>query len=299
MKKNATIYVTFLLLMLPAACSREPALPDLTSIPWIQQYGYGNDELFPVISGKTVPGPQIRVTAGNERQFLLIDVNTIDLFIKENAFPDADFEPQRMSNRLIENNELMVEEGYLHNVKLLNADFPILYVAMIKQSSRSFHPKGIVGRNFLVGNQMTIDMRNNLIAFSGEPSVPLTDLAADSSLIPFSTKNLNSEHDGLLKFHCRINGRPTLATLSTRNYTTRISGDLAQVITGKSTPAGVTLDSLQIGNRTIYGLKCAVSHDLITLEPENDESIGIIIGMDVIGQHLWTIDFINSQILVE
>ena len=285
-------------LLLPA-CFSEPSVPDISTIPWINTYGYDSSELFPILSGRKVPGPQVKVSVESKDQYLLIDFNTIDLLIRENIYKSVNFEPQRLANRRNENSELMVEEGYLHNVVFLNMEYPVLYVSMIKRSTEPFYAKGIIGRNFLVGNQMTIDIRNNLIAFSGEPSVPLTDLAADSSLVPFSTKHLNSEHDGLLKFHCRINDQPVLATLSTRNYTTRISGDLARVIAGKSTRSSVTLESLQIGNRTIYGLKCAVSHDLITLEPENNESIGIIIGMDVIGQHLWTIDFINSQILVE
>lgn len=299
MKKNATTYVTFLLLMLPAACSREPALPDLTSIPWIQQYGYGHDELFPVISGKTVPGPQIRVTAGNERQFLLIDVNTIDLFIKENAFPDADFEPQRMSNRLIENNELMVEEGYLHNVKLLNADFPILYAAMIKQSSRPFHPKGIVGRNFLVNGQMTIDMPNKLLAFSTNPSTSLSETDDDSSIVTFNLRHLDNDHNGLLKFHCRVNHETVLATISTQVFTTRISSELARRIIPDKTPRKIGIEFIEIGSRKFHKISCCVNHDLITLEPENAETIDIVIGMDIISQSLWTIDFINKRLRVE
>jgi len=34
------------------------------------------------------------------------------------------------------------------------------------------------------------------------------------------------------------------------------------------------------------------------LEPENSEFISIIIGMDVVGQCLWTIDFINGWMLI-
>ncbi len=290
---------TFLILLLFAACTNEPVLPDLSTISWIDDYGYNSRDLFPVKSSGQVLGPQIKVSVNTETQYLLIDVNTIDFLIMENTFRDANFEPQRISNQVSETSEMMFEEGFLHNVSFLNMDYPILYVSMIKRSSVPFRAKGIIGRNFLVDGQMTIDMQNKIFAYSTNPAVSLNNLAADSNLVEINLKLRNTDPVGLLKFYCTINGVKYLATLSTRLNTTQISADLAQVITGKKSNLKTEIESLKIGSNEFSGTTCNVNNDLMILEPENTEFISIIIGMDVIGQCLWTIDFINGQMLIQ
>jgi len=299
MKKIIVTLQTILILLLFAACTNEPALPDYSMIPWINDYGYNSRELFPIKSGGQVPGPQINVSVNTENQYLLIDVNTIDFLVRENTFRDANFEPQRMSNRVSETSEMMFEEGYLHNVSFLNINYPILYVSMIKRSSVPFRAKGIIGRNFLVDGQMTIDMQNKIFAYSVNPAVSLGNLTADSNLVDINLKLRNNDHMGILKFFCHINKIKCLATLSTRLNTTQISADLAQVITGKTSNRTSVIESLKIGSREFSGIKCEVNNDLMTLEPENAEAISIIIGMDVVGQCLWTIDFINGRMVIE
>ena len=299
MNKIIVTSQTLLILLLFAACTNEPALPDLSTISWINDYGYDNRDLFPVKSSGQVPGPQIKVSVNTETQYLLIDINTIDFLIMENTFRDANFEPQRMSNQISETSEMMFEEGYLHNVSFLNMDYPILYASMIKRSSVPFLAKGIIGRNFLVDGQMTIDMQNKIFAYSTNPAVSLNDLVADSNLVEINLKLRNTDPVGLLKFYCTINGVKYLATLSTRLNTTQISADLVRLITGKKSTLKVEIESLKIGSREFSGVACEVNNDLMILEPENTEFISIIIGMDVISQCLWTIDFINGQMLIQ
>ncbi|MDO9548800.1 MAG: hypothetical protein Q7J65_07565 [Candidatus Marinimicrobia bacterium] len=288
-----------LILLFFAACTNEPALPDLSTIPWINEYGYNSSELFPIKSGGQVPGPQVKVSVNTEIQYLLIDVNTIDFLVRENTFRDVNFEPQRMSNRISETSEMMFEEGYLHNVSFLNMDFPILYVSMIKRSSVPFRARGIIGRNFLVDGQLTIDMQNKIFAYSANPAVSLRNLTADSNLVDINLKLRNSDHLGILKFYCHINKIKYLATLSARHNTTQISAELAQAITGKTSNRTAVIESLKIGHREFFGIKCEINNDLMTLEPENSEAISSIIGMDVLNQCLWTIDFINGWMVIE
>jgi len=269
LKLIKTLQILFLLLLL-ATCSKEPALPDLSTISWIEEYGYETDELFPVLTSSRVPGPQVKVSVNKESRFLLIDVNTIDFIVRENTFRDVNFEPQRISNRIAESSEMMFEEGYLHNVAFLNMEYPVLYVSMIKRSSVPFRAAGIIGRNFLIDGQITFDMQHNILAYTTKPTVALKELTADSNLVKINLNLQGNDNLGLLKFYCDVNGVKYLATLSTRQKTTQISAELARAL-----------------------------NDLIILEPENAETISVIIGMDIINQCLLTIDFINGWMLVQ
>jgi len=298
-KKSAKFIFSWLVFAALCACTGDPELPDLSTIEWIGRYGYETQEIFLVVTSPKIPGPRIKVTVGSENRYLLIDPNSSDLLIRENAFRNANFEPQRMSNQLTETNELMVEEGYLHEVAFLNFEFPIVYAAMIKQSSRPFLVSGIIGRNLLDDGRLTIDMRHKILAYSSQPAVALENPAADSNLVAFTLKRGLSAQDGLLKFQCRINGNRYLATLSTRHAKTRISPEIAQAISSKTPRNSVTINSLKIGSREFRELKCEINNDIMTLEPENAEVISVIIGMDVINQSLLTIDFSNQLILLE
>jgi len=298
MKKIIVNSMVLFILLLLSACTTEPALPDLSTISWIDDYGYDSSELFPIMSGAQVPGPQVKVTVNTERRFLLVDVNTINFLIRENTFGDVNFEPQRMSSRINETGEIMFEEGYLHNVAFLNMDYPILYVSVIKHSSIPFRAKGIIGRNFLIDGQLTIDMQNKILAYTTDPAVSLRDLTADSNLVKINLKLRNNDHLGLVKFYCCINGVNYLATLSTHNKTTQISAELAQTITGKTSNLTADIEFLKIGPREFSNISCEVNSGLMTLEPENNGSISIIIGMDVVNQCLWTINFITGWMLI-
>lgn len=252
-----------------------------------------------MVTSPKVPGPRIKVTVGSESRYLLIDPNSSDLLIRENAFRNANFEPQRMSNQLTETNELMVEEGYLHEVAFLNFEFPIVYAAMIKQSSRPFPVSGIIGRDLLGDGLLTIDMRHKIMAYSPQAAVAPANPAADSNLIAFTLKRGQSAQDGLLKFKCHISGNGYLATLSTRHAKTRISPEIAHAISSKTHGNSIKINSLKIGSRKFRELKCDINNDIMMLEPENAEAISVIIGMDVINQILLTIDFSNQHILLE
>ncbi len=299
MKTYLKICLLLTVLLLLAACTKKPALPDLALIPWIESHGYQRSEIFPVITSHSVSGPQVKVSVNHESHYLLVDFNAIDLILQENTYKNVNFEPQRMTNRITETSEMLFEEGYLHDVSLLGRDYPILYVSIIKHSSAPFKAKGVIGRNFLINGQLTLDMRNKILAFSTKPEHSLNDLYPDNRLV---TINLNRNHDdnhGLLKFFCYINGAKHPATLSTRNSMTLISPELADTLSQKHNAQNVTVGSLKIGDKIFTNVNCEISDEPLTLEPKNPETINLVIGMDLIGQCLLTIDFINGKMVIE
>lgn len=295
LKQNCYLLVGFLFI---AACTGEPALPDFATILWIESYGYQASEIFPVISSRTVPGPQVKVSVNHKSQYLLLDFNAIDLVLRENIFKDANFEPQRMSNRIGETGEILLEDGFLHDVSLLGTNYPILYVSIIKHSSVPFKAKGVIGRNFLIDGQLTLDMQNKLMGFSSEPEHAPGALFADSMLVPINLNRNSDDNRGLLKFFCYINGTKHQAILSTRSATTQISPDLAELLSGKRNAPKITVESLKVGNKLFFDVPCRINKDMLTLEPENPEPIDLILGMNLISRCVLTIDFINSLMLV-
>lgn len=295
LKQNRYLLVGFLFI---TACTREPALPDFATIPWIESYGYQISEIFPVISSRAVPGPQVKVSVNHKSQYLLLDFNAIDLILRENIFKDANFEPQRMSNRIGKTGEMLLEDGFLHDVSLLGVSYPVLYVSIIKHSSAPFKAKGVIGRNFLIDGQLTLDMQNKLLGFSTEPEHALGALFADSMLVPINLNRNSEDNRGLLKFFCYINGTKHRAILSTSSATTQISPELAELLSGKRNASKLTVESLKVGSKLFTNVPCRVNKDLLTLEPENPESIDLILGMDLISQCVLTIDFINNLMLV-
>jgi len=299
MKTYFKICFLFIALLPLVSCTKEPALPDLALIPWIESHGYQKTDLFPVITSRNVSGPQVKVSVNHESQYLLMDFNAINLILRENTYKNVNFEPQRISSRITETSEMLFEEGYLHDVSLLGRSYPVLYVSIIKHSSAPFKAKGVIGRNFLVDGQLTLDMQNKILAFSNEPEYSLNDLFTDSLLVPINLSRNHNDNHGLLKFFCYINGAKYPATLSTHNSMTLISPELADMFSQKHNAQKVTVSSLKIGDKMFTDVNCLVSDELLTLEPENPEAINLVIGMDLISQCLLTIDFINGRMVIE
>ena len=299
MKTYLKFYLLLIGFLLLASCTKEPALPDLALIPWIESHGYQKTEIFPVIISRNVSGPQVKVSVNHESHYLLVDFNAINLILRENTYKNVNFEPQRMSSRITETIDMLFEEGYLHDVSLLGRNYPILYVSIIKQYSAPFKAKGVIGRNFLINGQLTLDMQNKILAFSTEPEYSLNDLFTDSLLVPINLNRNSDDNHGLFKFFCYISGTKHLATLSTHNSITLISPELADTLSQKRNAQKVTVGSLKIGDKMFTNVNCEINEELLTLEPENPETINLVIGMDLIIQCLLTIDFINGKMLIE
>jgi hypothetical protein len=299
MRKTANVTTIISGILLLAACSREPALPDLSGIPWVTEFAYNSDHVFALLSSGSSPGPRVKVTVNGDSEFLLIDLNSIDLFLNDNCFRNIHFEPQRMSNHITATSEILVEEGFLHDVSFLGNRYPVLYVSVIKRSSPPYRIPGIIGRNFLIDGQLTFDMPNKVLAFSTDPTISPGDLTADSNLVDISLKLKNNDDLGMFKFPCRVNGTPCLATLSTNSKKTQISQQLAQMISPKADIKNTTIESLQVGSKIFHGINCDINAELITLEPENADPIDILIGIDLLKRAVWTIDFISRQMFIQ
>ncbi|MCK4716110.1 MAG: hypothetical protein KAT54_04835, partial [Candidatus Marinimicrobia bacterium] len=125
------------------------------------------------------------------------------------------------------------------------------------------------------------------------------DLFTDSLLVPINLNRNSDDNHGLFKFFCYISGTKHLATLSTHNSITLISPELADTLSQKRNAQKVTVGSLKIGDKMFTNVNCEINEELLTLEPENPETINLVIGMDLIIQCLLTIDFINGKMLIE
>ncbi len=300
-KKNNALFIflwIYLIITVPA-CQKAPQFPDLTAIPWIQKYGYQNEEIFSITTTGKIPGPQIEVSIGKKSQNFLLDLSSFGLVFKENAFKNLDFEPQRMASSIIGDTEMLLEEGYVHNVSILGNSYPILYSSVLQYANVPFRQKGVVGRTFFLDGRMTLDMSNKILAFTSQPKQPLSEIVSSSETIPIDLNNQSGPKNGLIKFHGLINGERILMTITTRSEKSQISPELAETLSKKANSNYFQIDILKLGNTTFTDLKCNIKDDQLQLEPESTEPLHFSVGLDVIDKIVLTIDFVDKKMAVE
>lgn len=301
MIKNTTLALLLTLSSLTAfwCCTQESSPPDPATIPWVATYGYSPSEIFPFITTTTIPGPQIPVRVNHESRYLLLDINSYGVILQEKTYKKANFEPQRLSNRITETGEALIEEGYLHDVAFLGEIHPILYVSMLKRGTTNENLQGIIGRNFLFDGRLTLDITRKILGFTTNPLAKLTTIYPDSQLIPFHQDQYSDEDFGLLKFSCTIDNQQYLATFDMRHTANRICPLLASQISGKSAPKKVTIPSLNIGQKQFENVVCQLNTDIIDFEAECPDSIQLVLGLELLSRAVLTIDFIESKLLFE
>jgi len=293
------IFLWICLIITVPACQKVPKLPDLTAIPWIQKYGYQNEEVFSITTTGKVPGPQIEVSIGKKSQNFLLDLSSFGLIFKENAFKNLDFEPQRMASSIIGGTEMLLEEGYVHNVSILGNLYPILYSSVLKHSNVPFRQKGVVGRTFFLDGRMTLDMRNKILAFTMQPKQPLSEIVSSSEIIPIDLSNQSGPRNGLVKFHGSINGKQILMTVTTQSKNSQISPELAESLFEKSSTDHFKIDTLRLGDKIFSDIKCNIKDDQLQIEPEGIEPLFFSVGLDIICKTIITIDFVDEIMVIE
>jgi len=302
MKKSSDFIIlsVFIILIssIPSGCSRQAGTPEAATIPWIERYGYTDQEIFPLITGGTIPGPRLAISVNGSTQFVLLDLISYGLILGDRTFKSSKFEPQRISNFTLGNTELLVEEGYLHDVKILDMDFNLLYAAIIRRADPPLKAKGWLGKDFFLNGRMTIDMRNRILAFSTHPAKALEEIADPSAILEIDLLKGASSIPGLIKFHGVAGRDSVLMTLDTRSYACRISPELAGEL-GGGNGRTCKVDSLHIGNILLTDLNCSINEDQLLIEPESFEPIHISIGIEIIGQRLLTLDFKENRMLLE
>jgi hypothetical protein len=298
-KTTCLLPLTLSVLAIFWSCTQKTSLPDLATIPWVSIYNYSPSEIFSLITTAAIPGPQIPVRVNHESRYILLDINAFGFILKENTFKKSDFEPQRLSNRITETGEALIEEGYLHDVTFLGKTYPLLYVSMLKRGTTSENLKGVIGRNFLADGRLTLDMANKIFGFTTNPTAELTTIYPDTQLVLFYQEQYSDEDFGLMKLPCVIDDQQYLATLDMRHSVNRICPLLARQISGKSAPKKVTIPLLNIGQKQFENVTCQADPNAIDFEAECPDSIQLTLGLELLSRIVLTIDFIESRLLFE
>lgn len=300
--KKFHICCTFLglyTLMAAFSCQKAPQLPDLNTISWIQKHGYQSEEVFPITTTGKIPGPQIEVSIGNKSENILLDLSSFGLILKENAFKNLDFEPQRMASSIIGNTEMLLEEGFINNISILGVTYPVIYSSILKHTNNPFKSKGIIGRIFFLNSRMTLDINNKILAFTTQTKQAISEIVSSSEIIPIDLSNQSGPKNGLIKFHGSINGKQTMMTITTRSKKSQISPELAGSLSEKPTGNYFQIDTLKIGNKIFTDLKCDIKDDQLQMEPESAEPLHFSLGLDIISKIILTIDFVDEIMVIE
>lgn len=295
MKQLLVIACTWLLLLLYNHCAQSEREVELASLPWVESYGYAAEEVSPIAVSGRVPGPQVFVTIGDERRTMMIDLNSLDFIIKENTYKSYTFEPQRMSNKNLYTREMLFEDGYIHDVALMNLEYPLLYTSILKHSTVPLPAKGIIGRQFFTGGHLTIDLQGQALALSNGPF----DIPGNRNRIPINMDVGHHQKTGYIKFPVKIDSREYTALLTMHEKSNQISPELVTLLGEHRVKKSYTIDSLSIGTDYFLDLNFSVNPDQLLLEPENSQTIHLSFGMDFFQGLLWTIDFVNEEMLLE
>jgi len=298
-KTNLLLPLTLSVLTFFWGCTQKTSLPDLAPIPWVSIYNYSPSEIFSLITTAAIPGPQILVQVKHESRFILLDLNACGFILRENTFKKCNFEPQRLSNRITETGEALIEEGYLHDITFLGKTYPLLYVSMLKRGTTNENLKGVLGRNFLTEGRLTLDLTNKILGFTTNPTAGLTTIYPDTQPVSFHQEQYSNEDFGLMKFSCVINDQQYLTTLDMRHSVNRICPLLARQISGKSAPKKVTIPFLNIGQKQFENVTFQVNPEAIDFEAECPDSIQLTLGLELLSRIVLTIDFIESRLLFE
>ena len=294
------VYI-FLSSMLFFNCERRNSKLDLSTLSWIDQYGYNSEEVISANIRGRIPGPKIPVTIGTETHFCMIDLSHFGLILKDNAFDEMSFEPQRIVSLGEGDGEMMLEEGFLTNCTIFGQDYETLYSAMLKSSNIKIPSSGLVGRNFLLGGRITFDLSNNVLSYSKRTLPSLSEISKSGQIIKIDLSDENLGNTGLIKFSGTIKGRPICMTLNTRSRHSLISPELVREIAGEK-QAGkkfFALDSLYVGDYLFLDQVCELNPEQLTLEPRYKEPIHLSIGLETLQDIIATIDFNEELFMIE
>lgn len=287
-----------ILLFALAGCSSGEKEIDISSIRWVQDFGYSADQVFHFnVSGK-VPGPQIPVYINDEKIYMLVDFLFDYMIIKENRIKGVNFEPQRINTKMFLGSEMMFEEGFIHNVKFLGKEYSDLYILALKKSDLPFKPDGIIGKNFFSNSVLTIDYQNRLFGIrEGHLGIP-AGITERYRAIKFYMDSAPTGYTTCLKLNGSIDGTNSVITISTFFSMSTISPEIVKSITGNRTPSIYTIDTLKIGDWIFTGIKCVVEERQLDISPESSDFIHLTLGVDFIKDKILTFSSTDSLILL-
>jgi len=274
--------VYLVLLLILGGCSTGEREIDISSIKWVQDFGYNTEEVFLFKVSGRIPGPQIPVYINGEKLYMLVDPLFDYMVIKESKIKGIDFEPQRINTEMFLGSEMMFEEGFVHNVKFLNKEYSDLYILALKKSDLPFRPDGIVGKNFFSNSILAIDYQNRLLGVKEGPLNFPNGIPERYKIIKFYMDFTSPGYTSCLKFNGSIDGMNSVITISTFFSISTISPEMVKSIAGGRIPSTYTIDTLRVGNQTFTEIKCIVEEKQLDIDPEGRDLVHLTLGVDFI-----------------
>ncbi len=265
---------------------------------WIEKYGYSQDEVLKLYSGRGFAGPLIEVKVENTVKKMLIDFSTVDLLLKEDVFTKIDFEPQRISSLVKGKVDIMFEEGYVHNVGIFNELYPIVYASLVKRSNVPFKPNGIVGLSYIMDGRITLDGPNSLSAFTKSPRRSFSDINSGEERVDINIDFSSDNRTGQVTFKGYFQDREVTVMLKTDISKSIIDPDFVSSIFEDYDESEIEIDSLVIGSAVISELECEIDRNPF-LDIESIKQIDILLGVDILDQFILTVDFIEKSLILE
>lgn len=287
MKQSIIIFITLLL----TSCTVEKK-QDLSGIKWINRFQYNQDDIHRIKTTGRIPGPKVPVTVEGTTHNCIIDLGTYDFILSEKYYDLADFNPNRIVNRQVSARDMLLEEGILSEINILNLDSLDIFVYLMKKCDGPEQFAGLIGWQFFQNSLLTIDLENNLIGIKECAEIQRQD-------IDFHTGKNPAEKNSMLKFQGTINNHPVVMSISTSLRYSQISPELLAIIGIDNRKKYAPIDSVQIGNHLLTSVTCLVDKDQVLLEPEYEDPIDFILGLNEIKDLVLTINFCNNQIYLD
>ncbi len=287
MKKSILILLTIVL----ASCTVEKK-QDLATITWIEDFQYNQDEIHSVKTTGRIPGPKVPVTVENITRNCIIDLGTYDFILSEKYYDLAGFNPNRIVDWQVSTRDMLLEEGVLSEVDILDLDSLNVLGFLMKKCDGPDRFAGLIGWQLFRDKLLTIDLKNKLVGIK-----ECAEIQREG--IEFFTGANPSHKNSMLKFNGAINNYPVVMSISTSLRHSQVSPELLEIIGIENKQKYVTLDSLSVGQHLLSEMTCLVNEDLSLLEPDFQKPIDFILGLNDIKDFILTVNFCNNQIYLE
>ncbi len=296
MVKHRIFPILILLFLVLFSCEQFESKLQPDKIAWISQKGYNPENVVKMRAKGKVPAPEIQVGINSQSHWLALDITQPYLILKENEFNLTNFAPTRIVSIVQGNNEMLMEDGYIKNISILGTDYDETHCSLLKSSSRKYHCKGLIGRNYYKNTVLTMDFKNSALAFADDDKIqPLPN----SSKIPLVFKNTENLDYQTPYFYGTIDSVKVLMSLNTCDRFSEISPELAQELNYDIDQEYVKIKELQVQQFRTTSLKCKINENLLYSSPKGDEILEFSVGLDVLQDRLVTINMPDSCFYLE
>lgn len=296
MTKHKIIPILILFFLTLFSCEQFESKLRPSKIEWISKKGYNLENVVKMRAKGKVPAPETQVGINGQLHWLALDITQPYLILKENEFNLSNFAPTRIVSIVQGNNEMLMEDGYIKDISILGTDYDETHCSLLKSSSRQYHCKGLIGRNYYKSTPLTIDFKNGALAYADDEKIQSLD---NSSKIPLLFKNSEDIDYQVPYFYGAVDSMKVLMTLNTFERFSQISPELARELNYDSDQEYIKIKELQIHQFRTTNLKCKINENLLYSSPKGDEILEFSLGLNALQNRLVTIDMPDSCFYLE